>query len=69
MSEAGSGRDSGGEPAGGDGGSDQASARPILSQACSRSAIAARETQRRIKHGRIRPMVEPGFWKRLFGQR
>lgn len=41
-------------------------ARPILAQTCIRSAIAARETQRRIKHGPIRPMVEPSFWERLF---
>lgn len=44
----------------------QPAPRAILAQTCQRSAIAARETQRRIKHGPIRPMVEPSFWERLF---
>lgn len=56
-----------GEPSGGPGGSSQASTRPILSHTCTRSATSARETLRRIKHGPIKPMVEPSFWERLFG--
>ncbi len=70
MAGRGSDRDtqgSGREPAGDDRGLDDVGARPIISHACTRSAIAARETQRRIKHGPIRPMVEPSFWERLFG--
>jgi len=40
-----------------------------LAQTCVRSAIARNETQRRIKHGRIRPMVEPSLLERLLGMR
>ena len=34
----------------------------------SHAAVAANETQRRLKHGRVRPMREPTLIERLLGR-
>ena len=34
----------------------------------SHSAVAANETRRRLKHGRVRPMHEPTLIERLLGR-